>query len=190
MRFIVRIIKLIALKKALLAGYSSKVRYLLNWWRFETAGERGSLEANVRFLGNVSLIFGQRVTLRRNVLIAGNGVLRVGDRTTINEEVIIACAESVEIGSECMIAPRVYILDVDHNYSTREIPINSQGYRTAPVKIGDDVWIGAYSVILRGVKIGDGSIIAAHSVVNRDVPEYSIVGGVPAKVLGDRPITL
>lgn len=63
------------------------------------------------------------------------------------------------------------------------IPTKEQDYLDAPIVINDDVWIGAGSIILAGVTIGKGAIIAAGAVVNKDVPEYSIVGGVPAKVL-------
>lgn len=185
---IARIMRLVATTLARVTAYSNKIRYILNWWRFEKFGTRGSIEPRVRFLGNPSLIFGDRVTLRRGVVIAGNGTLRIGARTTINEDVIIACSENIEIGSNCMIAPRVYILDVDHEFESREIPIANQGYRTSPVLIGNDVWIGAYSVILRGVRIGRGSIVGAQSVVTRDVPEYSIVGGIPARMIRERPI--
>lgn len=55
-----------------------------------------------------------------------------------------------------------------------------------PIEIGNDVWIGARSVILSGVKIGNGAIIAANSVVTKDIPEYAIAAGVPAKVIGQR----
>lgn len=119
-------------------------------------------------------------------MIGGGGVLSVGSRTTINEDVIIACTESVTIGANCMLAPRVYILDVDHVFSSREMPIASQGYRSLPIFIEDDVWVGAYAVILKGVRIGRGAIVAAHSVVTKDVAEYTVVGGVPARVIAER----
>lgn len=183
----IRLLRAIDRRIGVLRGYYAKVRYIYNWWRFEHAGRRGGIEAGVRFLGAPAMFFDERVTLRKGVLIAGAGVLRVGARTSINEDTIIACSERVEIGSDCMIAPRVYILDVDHEYQSRQIPVAAQGYRTAPVIIGDDVWIGAYSVVLRGVTIGRGAIIAAHSVVTRDVPEFGIVGGAPARLLKSRP---
>lgn len=170
-----------------LAAYIPKARFLANVWRFESAGRRCGLEAGVRFLGPVSVVCGDRVTFRKGVTIGGSGTLVVGSSTTINEDVIIGCTRSVTIGSNCMIAPRAYILDVDHRYESRLLPISQQGYESSPVTIGDDVWIGAYAVVLRGVTIGRGAIVAAHAVVNRDVPEYAIVGGVPARVIGMRP---
>lgn len=170
-----------------LLAYLPKVRFIANAWRFDSAGHRCAMEAGVRFLGSVSIRCGDRVTFRRGVSVAGGGSLVVGSATTINEDVIIACTQSVTIGSNCMIAPRAYILDVDHRYESRQIPISQQGCESAPVTIGDDVWIGAYAVVLRGVTIGRGAIVAAHAVVSKDVPEYAIVGGVPSRVLGMRP---
>ena len=167
--------------------YSGKARYLLNWWRFEHAGRRGSIEADVRFIGEPILRFEDRVTLRRGVVIGGSGVLSIGARTTVNEGTLIACTTGVEIGSDCMIAPRAYILDVDHEYSSREVPISAQGLKSGKVTIADDVWIGAYAVILRGVTIGRGAIIGAHSVVTKDVEPFAIVGGSPARFLKFRP---
>lgn len=170
-----------------LAAYVPKARFFAYAWRFDSAGRRCSLEAGVRFLGAVSVVCGDRVTFRKDVTIGGSGALVVGSSTTINEGVIISCTKAVTIGKNCMIAPRAYILDVDHRYESRDLPISQQGYESSPVIIGDDVWIGAYAVVLRGVTIGRGAIVAAHAVVTRDVPDYSIVGGVPARILGMRP---
>ena len=69
----------------------------------------------------------------------------------------------------------------------RAVPLKDQGYRTAPVVIGDEAWLGANAVVLRGVRIGRGAIVGANSVVTRDVPDYAIVGGVPARLLRMRP---
>lgn len=84
-----------------------------------------------------------------------------------------------------MIAPFVYIVDSDHGLQ-REKKMNLQPNSARPISIGNDVWIGAHCVILPGVKIHDGAVIAAGAVVREDVPPYMIVGGVPAKPLGER----
>ena len=85
-----------------------------------------------------------------------------------------------------MIAQAVTIRDTDHCSDSLTIPMIDQGIVTTPVIVGDDVWIGHGAVILRGVTIGTGSIIAAGSVVRSDVPPFSIVGGVPARILKTR----
>ena len=83
-----------------------------------------------------------------------------------------------------MLAHDVMILGGDHNYKVAGIPTVFAGRDvTRPTNIGDDVWVGAGSIIMAGVTIGDGAIIAAGSVVTKDVPPYAIVGGVPAKIL-------
>lgn len=187
MKYVAILLRDLAQYFALLARYSEKLRYVCNWWRFERAGARGAIGPKVRFLGSPKLYFSDHVTIRRGVVIGGNGELIIGARTTVNEDVIIGCSKRVTIGNDCMIAPRVYILDVDHEYKSREFPISNQGYRSDPVVIGDDVWIGAYAVILKGVKIGRGAIVAAHSVVTCDVEEHAIVGGAPARLLKSRP---
>lgn len=66
------------------------------------------------------------------------------------------------------------------------VPMAMQGLENLPVTVGDDVWIGSRVMILPGVKIGKGSIIGAGAVVTKDIPEYSIVGGVPAKLIRSR----
>lgn len=166
-----------------MSGYVAKIRYVFLLWRFDSAGARGGVESGVRFVGGGKIVLGHRVTFRRGVFVGCQGELVIGDGTTLNEDVIISCTRKVTIGAKCMFAPRVYVLDVDHAFSNLNLPISEQGYVSEPVSIGDDVWIGAYAVILKGVTIGKGAIVTAHSVVTKDVPANAIVAGVPAKIL-------
>lgn len=93
----------------------------------------------------------------------------------------------VKIGNFTMIAHNVMILGGDHNYKTAGIPTVFAGRdETRPTNIGDDVWIGAGSIIMAGVTIGDGAIIAAGSVVTKDVDSFCIYGGSPAKKIKER----
>lgn len=174
-----------ALHRALrrVARYVPKLRYLVRRWQFDEAGHRGAIERGVRLLGDARIRLGDRVTLRRGVVLAGNGSLTIGSGTTINDGCRISAFESVQIGADCLFAPQVSVLDIDHRFDSRERPLRQQGYRTAPVVIGDDVWLGVNVVVLRGVRIGRGAIIGANSVVTRDVPDFAIAAGIPARVL-------
>jgi acetyltransferase-like isoleucine patch superfamily enzyme len=93
----------------------------------------------------------------------------------------------VRIGDYTMLAPEVKIIGGDHRYDVVGLPIIFSGRdKQIPTEIGKDVWIGARSVVMRGVKIGNGAIIAANSVVTKDVAPYTIVGGAPAKFIKNR----
>ena len=74
----------------------------------------------------------------------------------------------------------------NHGFDKINIPTIKQDYYDNDIVINDDVWIGAGSIILSGIKIGKGAIIASGSLVNKDVPSFTIVGGVPAKVIKER----
>ena len=115
-------------------------------------------------------------TKRMAYLSAQEGQLSIGDSVFLNQNVSITCLLSISIGNEVLIANNVVIVDHNHNLVTGS-------YDVAPVKIGNKVWIGANSVILKGVTIGNNSIVAAGSVVRSNVPENSVVAGVPAKVV-------
>ncbi|RYE43054.1 MAG: acyltransferase [Hyphomicrobiales bacterium] len=84
-----------------------------------------------------------------------------------------------------MIAPFVYLVDSDHG-TRKGVPMNQQQNVARPIRIGNDVWIGAHAVVLSGVTIGDGAVIASGAVVREDVAPNQIVGGVPARVIGER----
>ncbi|HWV70259.1 MAG TPA: acyltransferase [Pseudosphingobacterium sp.] len=112
--------------------------------------------------------------------------LKIGNNSNIGSYAYIGCSGYIEIGDNVMISPRVSIYAENHNFSELDSPMKEQGVTREFVKIEDDCWIASNSVVLAGVTIGKGSVVSAGSVVTKDVPPYSIVGGVPAKVIRTR----
>ena len=118
----------------------------------------------------------------------GTGVnIRLGDNSSIAAHAWIG--NDTQIGNDVMMAPHVTILSNSHNFDRTDIPMRQQG---APppraVTIGDDVWIGTRVIILPGVKVGSHVILGAGAVVTKDVPEWAIVGGNPARVIRFRKL--
>jgi len=103
----------------------------------------------------------------------------------INRYTVIDAHESIEIGCGCMIGPHCYITDGDHGTASGE-KVGNQPMIYKAVKIHPGVWIGAGCIILKGVTIGEEAIIAAGAVVTKDVPSKAIVGGVPARIIGQK----
>ncbi|MEL7447483.1 MAG: acyltransferase [Pseudomonadota bacterium] len=125
--------------------------------------------------------FGDRVHIGREVEVqARGGTISFGSGTGLNAFSRIVAFDRIEIGARCAIAQFVTILDHDHSFTDNGA---MSGYDTAPLRIGNDVWIGDKATVLKGVTIGDGAIVAAGAVVTRDVPAGSTVAGVPAKVI-------
>lgn len=116
-------------------------------------------------------------------------ILVFGKDVEINDYVHIAAGERIVIGDHVLIASKVFISDLNHgNYKDEnsDSPLstpNSRKLSTSPVTIKDNVWIGEGVCIMPGVTIGYGSIIGASSVVTKDIPDYSIAVGSPAKVV-------
>ncbi|MCB0760355.1 MAG: CatB-related O-acetyltransferase [Flavobacteriales bacterium] len=118
------------------------------------------------------------------VYIAGPGKVKIGVGCQINENVFIQAAV---IGNHCMVAPGTVLLSKNHEHTNAQIPMSLQGEtEEQPVVLEDDVWLGRNVIVMPGVRIGRGSIAAAGAVVTKDVEPYSIVGGVPAKVIKKR----
>lgn len=92
----------------------------------------------------------------------------------------------LSIGDNVMMGPDVIILTSNHIINSINLPMNQQGCVEKKVIIGNDVWIGARAIILPGCTIGNGVVIGAGAVVTKDIPDYCIVGGVPAKILKKR----
>jgi acetyltransferase-like isoleucine patch superfamily enzyme len=124
------------------------------------------------------------VRLGKNIYLGAwkQGKLIIGDNSYIGRWTIILAYQTVTIGSDCLIAPGCHITDVNHGIAPNT-RIRQQPLASEPVKIGNDVWLGAGSSILPGVVIGDGAVIGARSVVTHDVPANAIVAGTPAKII-------
>ena len=137
---------------------------------------------------HLKIYLGDNVSILRSTIGASKvfdePILKVGSNSGIGYGTVISVAKEVNIGDNCMIAPHCIIMDSDdHPISPQKrldsVPVDPEDVK--PVKIGNNVWIGAYSTILKGVTIGDNSIIATHSVVTRDVLPNCIYAGFPAR---------
>lgn len=126
--------------------------------------------------------FGKNINIEKGADFGrGNGI-SIGDNSGIG--VRCEVRGPLEIGKDVMMGPEVRIMTSSHNTERTDIPMCQQGFNPKrKVTICDDVWIGARVIILPGVTIGKGAIIGAGAVITKDVPEYAVVAGVPAKVI-------
>lgn len=120
------------------------------------------------------LSIGKMLKLRdgSKIRVRAGGTLVLGDNVNIGSNSMIVCHESITMGSNVQLAANVHIYDHDHDFRV-EGGLKSGRYRNAPVVIGNNVWIGCNSVILRGTVIGDNAVIAAGSVVKGVIPADS-----------------
>ncbi|MCH5142659.1 MAG: sugar O-acetyltransferase [Clostridiales bacterium] len=105
--------------------------------------------------------------------------IKLGKGVFINEGCCFQDQGGIEIGDNALIGQQVVIATLNHDLA----PDKRANMIPAPVKIGNNVWIGTHATILAGVTIGDNAVIAAGAVVTKDVPANSVVGGVPAKII-------
>lgn len=170
---------------------------LKKFHRFTQSGKgleispRSECRADAR--GNITL--GDHCRVYGTLESQGSGKIRIGNNCCIYNDSIIGSVDSITIGDCVMISNRVHIYD-NNNHPTspavrREMcmgDFDGELWRWAhadhaPIVIEDDVWIGEYAAVLKGVTIGKGSIVASHAVVTKDVPPYTIVAGNPARVV-------
>ncbi|MCM1060950.1 MAG: CatB-related O-acetyltransferase [Eubacterium sp.] len=132
---------------------------------------------------SIRAVYGKGVLIDRDTIVEED--VSIGDYSYINKR---SSAENCTIGKYCSISSGVYINPFEHNLSriTTHPFAGTNDKKNEIVKIGNDVWIGLNCIILQGVSIGDGAVIAAGSVVTSDVKPYEIVGGIPAKHIGNR----
>lgn len=144
----------------------------------------------INALSKGGIQFGDNVSIGSGTIIECTGVIRelgeslkIGNNVGFAQNCFIEMRGNISIGDNCIFASDVSINSENHNYSQRSQLIRRQGATRRGIRIGEDCWVGTKAVILDGVTIGKGCVIAAGAVVNRDVPEYSVVGGVPARIL-------
>ena len=116
------------------------------------------------------------------------GRIVLGNRVKLNERVHLNASifGQIDIGDDVLMGPGVVLRASDHRFEQVDLPIRAQGHRPGRIVIEDDVWLGANVTVVAGTRIGRGAVVAAGAVVTRDVEPFSIVGGVPARVIGSR----
>lgn len=143
----------------------------------------GSLFTQPSIPGSISI--GTHCSLEHGVRLKcfGKGVIRIGNNVSINEHSMICAGKQVTVADDCVIGPYVHINDTKHNFGNTTILIRNQGWTAELIHIGKNVWIGAHVTVLMGVTIGEGAVIGAGAVVTKNVSPYTVVGGVPAKLI-------
>lgn len=137
-------------------------------------------------LGMRRAIIGKNSKVHATVILRQADNIIIGEHCLINHNNVLQAGHGsakIKIGNYVHTGADVMMIAFNHGFYTRELPTIKQDYIDASIVIEDDVWIGGGATLLAGVHVGKGAIIAAGAVVNKDVPEYAIVGGVPAKVL-------
>ena len=132
-------------------------------------------------LAGVKIGRGSRIHIGARFFYPAN--IKIGEGTIIGDNIFLDGREKLIIGNHVDIASGVMIYNSEHDINSEDFPAIS-----APVEIGDFVFIGPRAIILPGVKIGRGAVVAAGAVVTKDVTEDAIVGGVPAEVIGERKV--
>jgi len=157
--------------------------------RLNKSGPRLSIGRFVEFSSPHNISFGNEIYIVDGaVLRADEGQIIIGNKFALNgnARIVADCGGKIIIGNSVMVGPNTIIRASNHKYESAAIDIWLQGQTGETIIIGDDVWIAANVVILPGVKIGSHSVIAAGAVVTKDVPEYSVVAGIPARVISTR----
>jgi acetyltransferase-like isoleucine patch superfamily enzyme len=173
--------------------------YLVRYWRFFRWRLRNPhiITEGFVFLGKHVEVYARpgygRLVIGRFVHIGEGtsircheGNLRIGDKVVFGRYDTVNCYLDVEIGATTIVADWAYVTDFDHNFDDITIPIKDQGIAKSPVRIGPDVWIGTKVTVLRGAFVGQGSVLAAHAVITKEVPPYSVVVGVPGRIVRNR----
>lgn len=150
---------------------------------------------HINALSENGITFGRNITIAKGTVIVCTGViankgvgLRIGDYSAIGAQSFIGAQGGITIGNDVIMGPGVQIFSENHNFELPDIPIRKQGENRKPVVIEDNCWVGSGVTILGGVTIGEGSVIAARSVVTKNIPAFSVVAGIPAKVIKSRKL--
>jgi acetyltransferase-like isoleucine patch superfamily enzyme len=168
-----------------------KIIHKSNLYLGKTVNIGDNVEINA--LSRDGIRMGNNVSIHRNTIIECTGVIRsigigliIGNNVGIAQNCFIQVRGKVVIDDDVIIGPGVSIFSENHNFSDPDTPIRDQGETRIGISIEEGVWIGAGATVLDGVIIGRHSIIAAGSIVNKNIPAYSIVAGIPAKIKKSR----
>lgn len=169
------------------------LRYIAYKRRFKSCGENISISQAVSFKGWANIELGNNVGFGElNSIYAesmtNESTIRIGNDVSFNRNVMINADVRgiIIIEDKVLVGPNVVMRASGHRYEERSVPIREQGHHKGIIMIKTGAWIGANSVILPDVTIGKGAIVAAGAIVTKDVNEFKIVGGLPAREIGSR----
>lgn len=145
-------------------NFHASVRSILSPFTEITLDRRAKLSIGMRF----------RMRDGAKIRVRSGATCRIGNNTSINSHNSIVCHESITIGDNVQFAPNVQIYDHDHDYKAIG-GISAMKYKTSPITIGNDVWIGANTVILRGTEIGDNCVVGAGCVLKGKFKSGSVI---------------
>lgn len=159
-------------------------RMLLRWFRWSD----GIMGYGVRHLcvRRLAKSCGRRVLIFPGCQLHWLENCSIGENVTIHDFCYLDACGGLTIGNDVRMAHNCSLISGQHNHDVPGKAIIESGYSTSPIVVGDDVWFGVGVVVLPGITIGTGAVIGANSVVTDDVPAYTIVAGVPARVLKSR----
>lgn len=142
------------------------VRYLAVYHRFRTIGD------GVRLDDDIFINSPEEISIGQETYIGADCRLNAGDR--------------IDIGAHCAIASGCSIISWNHRVVERGKDLDTSGKETAPIEIGDGVWIGYDVVVLPGVTVGEGAVVGSGSIVTNDIPPFHVAVGAPAEPVGER----
>lgn len=164
--------------------------------RYLRLGRNVVLESGceVQGLSRRGISLGDQVTVGRLAMIRPSGYygrelgegFSIGARSNVGAYSYIGCAGFIQIGEDVLMGPRVGLFAENHVFADPRVPIRQQGVSRKGIVIEDNCWLGTGCIILDGVRVGQGSVVAAGSVVTKDVPPFSVVAGVPARIIKQR----
>jgi galactoside O-acetyltransferase len=168
------------------AGMQVRIWFLKS--KCKRFGRHVLIDTGVRMTGFANIEIGDHANIMRNCsLHADTGIIRIGNNLSMNvNSSLDANGGEIRIGDDVLVAQNVVIRAADHCFDVLETPIREQGHKGGVVVVGDACWIAANVVITRNVTIGEHSIVGAGSVLTKDIAPFSIVGGVPAKLIKTR----
>jgi acetyltransferase-like isoleucine patch superfamily enzyme len=146
-----------------------------------------TLEVDVSDTGRSKIIIGDRTLISSFAMLRTyGGTIQIGHSSFVNSFTVLYGHGDLTIGNGCLIGPQVCIVPVNYGFQDRSVNFRLQPPSCQGIIIEDDVWIGAGATILDGCTIGKGAIVGAGAVLTKSVEPYSIVAGIPAKIIAKR----
>lgn len=133
---------------------------------------------------NGRVIIGSKCEIHTGAILAAyGGEIVLGDNVSVNPYSVLYGHGGLSIGANTRIAAHVTVVPANHIFAERDVPICHQGIDARGIVIEEDVWIGTGVRVLDGVRVGRGAVLAAGAVIRQDVPNFGVVGGVPARLI-------